>query len=525
MRWDFPYSSQRMPVMADHMVASSQPLAVQAGVDCLRRGGNAVDAAIATAITLTVVEPTSNGLGSDAFAMVYCGGNLYGINGSGRSPQAWSYEQFAHLQAMPQLGWQSVTVPGAVSVWVALSERFGCLPFEQLFTAAIGYAKAGFAVSPITADVWQKSAERFQDCVEFKRVFMPRGRAPDTGQRFENPDQASTLNCIAQSKGQAFYQGELAARIVRAANDEGAAWSMADLQQHQAQWVSPLSINYYGYDVYELPPNGQGIAALIALALLQHMEIERLALDSVDSLHLQIEAMKMGFQAVERYLADPEWMQIPAQTLLQPALIERHAAQIDLAKAQTLPYTVPTDHGTVYLTTADASGMMVSMIQSNYMGFGSGVVVPQTGIAMQNRACGFTLQPGHPNQVDGGKRPFHTIIPGFVCKDGQALLSFGVMGGRMQPQGHVQMIVRILSGDQNPQAASDAPRWCVLEDGRVALEPHMPQASIDALRQRGHAIKIESNRSIFGGAQLIMKQGKGYIGASDHRKDGLAAGF
>jgi gamma-glutamyltranspeptidase/glutathione hydrolase len=525
MHWDFPYPAQRMPVMADCMVASSQPLAVQAGVDCLRRGGNAVDAAIATAITLTVVEPTSNGLGSDAFAMIYHQGELYGINASGRSPRAWTYEQFAQLQSMPQLGWDSVTVPGAVSLWVALSERFGSLPFEQLFTQAIGYAQGGFNVSPITAAAWRRAGERYAEFAEFQRVFMPQGQAPATGQRFANPDQAATLRGIAASKGQAFYQGDLAARIVAAANDAGAAWDMADLQQHKPAWVAPLSIDFYGYAVYELPPNGQGLAALIALALLQRLDIARWAPDSVDSLHLQIEAMKAGFQAVQRYLADPDWMRIDAQALLQPEVIERHAALIDNAKAQTLPYRLPTDHGTVYLSTADASGTLVSLIQSNYMGFGSGVVVPGTGIALQNRGCGFSLERGHPNQVDGAKRPFHTIIPGFVCKDGQPVLSFGVMGGRMQPQGHVQMIVRILSAGQNPQAASDAPRWCVLEDGSVAVEPGLPQASIDALRRRGHQIKIESAHAIFGGAQIIMKQAQGYIGASDHRKDGMAAGF
>ena len=406
-----------------------------------------------------------------------------------------------------------------------MSQRFGCLPFADLFSAAIGYAEAGFAVSPITANAWQKSAERLQEFAEFKRVFLPNGRAPEAGQRFANPDQAATLRNIAASGGQAFYQGDLAERMVHTANQAGAAWAMGDLQEHQAEWVAPLSINYYGYEVYELPPNGQGLAALIALAVLQRLAIDRLAADSVDSLHLQIEAMKAGFQAVERYLADPAWMTIQAQALLAPEVVARHAAQIDLTKAQTLPYRLPTDHGTVYLTSADASGNMVSMIQSNYMGFGSGVVIPDTGIAMQNRGCGFSLERGHPNQVDGGKRPFHTIIPGFVCKDGKPLLSFGVMGGRMQPQGHAQMIVRILSAGQNPQAASDAPRWCVLEDGSVAVEAGMPRATIDALRQRGHQINIEQNRAVFGGAQLIMRQGQGYIGASDYRKDGLAAGF
>jgi gamma-glutamyltranspeptidase/glutathione hydrolase len=289
--------------------------------------------------------------------------------------------------------------------------------------------------------------------------------------------------------------------------------------------VPPLTVDFYGFDVYELPPNGQGLAALIALALLQRLDIARHAPDSVDSLHLQIEALKAGFHAVERYLADPAWMEIHAQALLQHDVIARHAAAIDSRKAQSLPFRLPTDHGTVYLAAADASGMMVSMIQSNYMGFGSGVVVPGTGIALQNRGCGFSLQPGHPNQVDGGKRPLHTIIPGFVAKDGKPVMAFGVMGGRMQPQGHVQMIVRILSGGQNPQAASDAPRFCVMEDGSVAVESNMPQTAIEGLLQRGHNVRIEHNRSLFGGAQAIMRQDHGFIGASDHRKDGLVAGF
>ena len=525
MDWSFPYPSQRMPVMADCMVASSQPLAVQAGVDCMRRGGNAIDAAITTAITLTVVEPTSNGLGSDAFAMVFHDGKLHGINGSGHSPRSWTYEQFAAFESMPQLGWLSVTVPGAVSVWMALSQRFGSLPFAQLFAAAIAYAQDGYAVSPITAQAWHKAGERFQDCAEFKRVYMPHGQAPEVGQRMRNPDQADSLRRIAESAGQAFYQGELAARMLRAANSAGVAWDMADLSEHQSEWVAPLAINYYGYDVYELPPNGQGMSALIALALLQKLDIASLAPDSVQSLHLQIEAMKIGFQAVEQHLADPAWMAVEAQALLLPEVIERHAKQIDRKKAQAIPFRLATDHGTVYLSTADASGNMVSLIQSNYMGFGSGVVIPESGIAMQNRGAGFSLKRGHPNQVDGGKRPFHTIIPGFVCKDGQPVLSFGVMGGRMQPQGHVQMLVRILGADQNPQAASDAPRWCVLEDGSVALEATIPQATVTALRALGHQITIETNSALFGGAQLIMKQASGYIGASDHRKDGLAAGF
>ena len=526
-RWDFPYQSQRMPLMADQMVATSQPLAAQAGIDMLRQGGNAVDAAIATAITLTVVEPTSNGLGSDAFAMIYHDGELTGVNGSGRSPQAWRYEQFADMAKMPQLGWSSVTVPGCVSVWVELSRRFGKLDFEQLFSHAIAYAKNGYVVSPITAAAWKKAQKRYANYSEFKRVFLPGGKAPECGERFFNSDQAITLAKIAASNGRSFYQGELAEHIAQASKSEGGLLTTDDLSAHKPQWVEPLSIDYYGVQLHELPPNGQGMAALIALSLLQRLDVDRFAVDSVDSLHLQIEAMKLGFQAAEHYVADPEFMAVDPKMLLAAENIDAYAAKIDLQQAHYLPFRLPTDHGTVYLSAADQNGMMVSFIQSNYMGFGSGVVIPATGISMQNRGCGFSLEQGHPNQVDGGKRPYHTIIPGFVTKDGKPLLSFGVMGGRMQPQGHVQMMVRIFNYGQNPQSASDSPRWCVLPDGSVAIEAHFPQKIADGLANRGHSIARESNPSLFGGAQIIMKQdqGQGYIGASDHRKDGCAAGY
>jgi len=525
MNWNFPYHSQRMPVMAENMVATSQPLAVQAGLDILRQGGNAVDAALATAITLTVVEPTSNGLGSDAFAAIWNGTELTCINGSGRSPRAWKFEHFSHLKAMPTLGWQSVTVPGAVSVWMELSRKFGKLPFEALFTQAIDYAENGFPVTPIIAAAWQKSQSRFQDFPEFQRIFLPHGKAPEAGERFYNPALATTLRGIATTHGEIFYRGRIADLIAQDAEHHGALLTTQDLAEHRPEWVTPLSIDYYGVTLHELPPNGQGLAALIALSILAVLKIDQYQTDSLDSIHLQIEAMKIALDAVSRYLADPHWMTITPASLLHEKNIQRIAAKIQRQQAQQLTYEVPGDHGTVYLSAADKQGMMVSFIQSNYMGFGSGVVIPGTGISLQNRGNGFSTQQGHPNQVDAGKRPFHTIIPAFVTQNNRPILSFGVMGGRMQAQGHVQMMVRLFNYQQNPQAASDAPRWCVMQDGSIALEPEFPHSLLAGLQQRGHVIKTDEERTLFGGAQLIMKQNDMYIGASDHRKDGLAAGF
>ena len=522
---EFIYFSGRMPVYAQNVVATSQPLAVQTGLNILRQGGNAIDAAIATAITLTVVEPTSNGLGSDAFAMVFKDNELSGINGSGRSPAAWSYDQFSKRDKMPTTGWQTVTTPGAVSVWVELSKRFGNLSFKDLFKDAIQYAREGFIVSPITAQAWQKAEQRYTDFEEFKRIFLPNGIAPKVGERFKNEDQARTLEAIANSGGNDFYQGKLAAQIAKAAANDNAHLTEQDLLNHNVDWVKPLAIDYYGVTLHELPPNGQGLAALLTLGMLQECDINQYPLDSVDSLHVQIEAMKMAFHAVETYLADPDWMSITNEDLLRPESIKLNAAKIKMHRASELPYELASDHGTVYLTTADQDGNMVSFIQSNYMGFGSGIVIPGTGISMQNRGHGFSLKQGHPNQIDGNKRPFHTIIPAFVTNGGQPVMSFGVMGGRMQPQGHVQMMVRIFTYQQNPQTASDAPRWCVLEDGTVAIEPHMPESLLQGLKERGHKITTKENQATFGGAQLIINRGGNYIAASDHRKDGLAAGF
>lgn len=522
---DFPYASQRMPVMAKNVVATSQPLAAQAGLRMLLSGGNAVDAALATAICLTVVEPTSNGIGSDAFCILWDGKELHGLNASGRSPKALTPKRFAGRSEMPVDGWDSVTVPGCVSAWVALSEKFGKLPFEKLFESAIDYAHNGFLVSPITAASWYNQAEHFKKFPEFADKFMPQGRAPKAGEVFRFEDQARTLEQIASTKGEAFYRGDLADKMVADAKRHDALLSDEDLATHQADWVGTISQAYKGLEVHEIPPNGQGLAALIALGILRHHDVSQYELDSADSLHLQLEAMKLALADVYCYVSDSRTMDVNANELLGEAYLFERAKRIDMKRAQSFQHGTPKGKSTVYLTAADASGMMVSFIQSNYYGFGSGIVVPGTGISLQNRGYGFTLQRGHPNEVGGGKRPFHTIIPSFVTSSGNPVMSFGVMGGPMQAQGHVQMVLRVVDYGQNPQTASDAPRWRVLNGLQVAVEAGFSSKVLDELRARGHLLQQESEFGGFGGAQLIHKTEGGYIAGSDHRKDGLAVGF
>jgi gamma-glutamyltranspeptidase / glutathione hydrolase len=530
--FDFPYSSQRMPVMAKNMVATSQPLAAQAGLEMLRIGGNAVDAALAAAITLTVVEPTSNGIGSDGFAIVWDGTALHGLNASGRSPAAWTPEYFAKKypggNSVPMRGWDSVTVPGAVSQWVALTGKFGKLPFAKLFEAAIRYAREGHLVSPITAESWARQAEMLKGQPDFVRDFTPQGRAPHAGEKWILPGQAATLEDIAGTNGESFYRGRMAEKITAHARASGAAMTAADLANHTAAWVGTVHMDYRNVRLHEIPPNGQGLAALLCLGMLEHFDLASHPVDSAASVHLQIEAMKLAFADANRYIADAKWMDMPVEALLDKKYLKERAATIDMRRAGTPTFGIPKHGGTVYLTTADASGMMVSLIQSNYMGFGSGVVVPGTGISMQNRGHGFVLTPNHPNQVAPDKRPFQTIIPGFLTDlDNKPIMSFGVMGGHMQPQGHVQMVTRICDYGQNPQTASDAPRWIVNADGTIGLEDELKSRVGAALESMGHKLaNAEAVNFAFGGAQLIWRLGDdGYCAGSDHRKDGGAVGF
>ena len=510
---------------AKNVVATSQPLAAQAGLSMLQRGGNAVDAALAAAITLTVVEPTGCGIGSDAFALVWDGTKLHGLNGSGKSPQAWSASRFDHCRMMPEIGWDSVTVPGAVDAWQTLSQRFGVLPFADLFKPAIGYARFGYHVSPIVAAKWAEAPNRFKDFPEFAEVFLPNGRPPRAGELFAYPPMAETLTEIAATNAASFYQGKLAQKIHEHARSTGGALTQNDLAQHASQWVDPIDVDYRGYQVFEMPPNGQGIVALIALGILRHHDITRFAIDSADFIHLQVEAMKIAFSEVHCHIADPECMQLDCQQLLTDAYLSARAQQIRMDRAQTPQSVMSSDPGTVYLSAADQAGWMVSFIQSNYWGFGSGIVVPETGISLHSRGSGFCLVKDHPNQVDGCKRPFHTIIPGFVMHRNKPWMSFGVMGAHMQPQGHVQMITRVCDYGVNPQAAIDAPRWCVDENFNLALESGIRPSVIAELQQRGHRLVRRPDVGLFGGAQLIVKTKDGYVAASDHRKDGQAVGF
>ncbi len=522
-----PYGSRRSAVMADNMVATSHPLAAQAGLSMLAKGGNAVDAALASAMALTVVEPTGNGLGSDGFAILWDGKQLHGMNASGRSPAGWTPDRFK--DGIPELGWDSVTVPGAVGGWVALSERFGRLPFADLAEPAIKYAEDGFPVSPVIATLWANGAARLHDQPGFADHFMPSGRAPLAGEKFIAKDTAQSLRLIVETKGEAFYRGELAEKIVANAAKYGGAMTLDDLAAEKPDWCGTIQQKFDDLELHEIPPNGQGIAACMALGMLSHTPIHDLSPEDPKALHLMWEAMKLAFRDVDAYVADAPFMdEITSTDLLDAEYLGNRAKLIDPKRAQDFGSGAPKRGGTVYLCAADQSGMMVSYIQSNYAGFGSGVVVPGTGIHLQNRGCGFTLQEGHPNQVGPRKRPFHTIIPGFLTTKGQPRMAFGVMGGPMQAQGHLQMLLRTQIWEQDVQTAVDAPRWRVTEGLGVACETAMPADALQTLTDLGHQITLETPDAAFGfgGAQLIHRlDNGGYAGGSDPRKDGCAIGF
>ncbi|QRR35912.1 gamma-glutamyltransferase family protein [Hydrogenophaga sp. YM1] len=531
--WNNPYPVSRAPLMARNAVATTQPLAAMAGLRMLLKGGNAIDAAIATAAALTVVEPCSNGLGSDNFAIVWDGERLHGMNSSGVAPMGWSKAYFdqKHGGQMPLRGFDAVTVPGAVGGWAALSERFGALPFADLMAPAIELAERGHAVAPVIAKKWAQAVPLLRDKPGFAQAFLPRGRAPQAGERFAFPDAARALRAIAQTRGEAFYRGEIAAAIEAFAREHGAQLRASDLAAHQAQWVRPIEIGFAGHTVHELPPNGQGIAALMALGMLEQLDIGRFGADSIEGQHLQIEAMKLAFADTYRWVADERYMtEVTAADLLDPAYLRERAQRIDPKRAIDPGPGEPPRGGTVYLTTADAQGRMVSLIQSNYLGFGSGVVVPGWGVSLQNRGHGFTLQDGHPNQVAPGKRPFHTIIPGFLTRGGQPVMGFGVMGANMQPQGHVQTLVRMLVHGQQPQAASDAPRWKWGKGLDVDFESTMNPALREGLKALGHRFEPTADSYLdFGSGQFIARLSDdledGYVAASDSRRDGQAVGF
>jgi gamma-glutamyltranspeptidase/glutathione hydrolase len=534
--WGTGYDSRRSPVFARNVVSTSHPLAAQAGLRMLQNGGNAVDAAIATAAAMTIVEPCSNGLGSDAFCILWDGKELHGLNASGCAPQGWTPEYFAGkygpgAKTPPKRGWDSVTVPGAVAGWVALHKRFGKLPFADLIAPAIEIAERGYAVPVIVQGKWRAAAalDEITSQAGFAQAFLPRGRAPMVGERFTFEQAARTLRLIALTTGEAFYTGEVAAAAEGHAKANGGVMTAADFANYRPEWVTPIQRDYRGHTVHEIPPNGQGIAALIALGILEKFDLASLPVDGIASQHLQVEAMKLAFADVYKYVAEPKTMRMTAAQMLDDSYLASRAKLIDPKRAQDYGPGHGPQGGTIYFTAADESGMMVSFIQSNYMGFGSGIVVPGYGLSLQNRGHGFTLDRSSDNLVAPGKRPFHTIIPAFMTKDGQPQMSFGVMGGDMQPQGHMQTVVRMLDYQQQPQAACDAPRWR-WNSGLLNCEPGFDPATAQGLRELGHTVQdFDDSYQDYGAGQFIWRLGdpavEGYAAASDPRRDGQAAGF
>ncbi len=537
--WQPQFKTYRSSVMATHgMVATSQPLAAQAGLDILRKGGNAVDAAIATIAAMCVVEPCSTGIGGDAFALIWSAKEqqLYGLNGSGPAGMALDAEAIrsAGNSKMPALGGIAVTVPGSVRAWQSALERFGSIGLDSLLASAIDLAENGFPVSQIIADQWQRSEEKMSRLADSKRVWLPNGKAPTAGQVFANQEFAQTLRTLANEGYDSFYTGPIAEQIVQAVQADGGVLTEDDLAAYAAQWVTPISADYTNsrgetYTMHEIPPNGQGLTALIALNILDGMDLQAVDWGSADYWHILIEATKLAFADAAAYIADPEHAPVPVDGLLSKAYAAKRRAEIDMGKAQIFEPGKPDQRGdTVYLTVADGEGNMVSWIQSLYMGFGSGLTAGNTGVQLQNRGANFSLEIGHPNEAAPGKRPYHTIIPGFITHNQQAWSSYGVMGGFMQPQGHVQVGLNLFEFDMNPQQAMDADRFCWQYDNVVSLEHSMPKRVIAELQKRGHVQYGKSASGLgYGGGQVIVRDEKTGVlyGGTEPRKDGIVAAY
>lgn len=538
-----PYPSRRtVQYAARGMVCASHPLAAQAGLQVLRKGGNAADAAVATAAALTVVEPTSNGLGSDAFALIWHDGRLRGLNASGPAPAAldmnvvrsrgWGAAD-GHL---PAFGWAPVTVPGAPAAWAELTRACGRLSLADNLAPAIELAREGHAVALTVAWYWQRAWQRYSaglpgvessQLAEWFRIFASGaasgGHAPRPGETWKSPHHAETLALIAESGSRDFYEGVIARRIVEAAEKTGGYLHASDLRDFAPEWVQPISVPYKGFDIWEIPPNGQGLAALMALNILS--EYRPTHHDDPAVIHRQLEAMKLAFADAHATVADQRFANVPVQALLDPANARRRASLITDA-AQDFKAGVPLPGGTVYLCTADADGTMVSYIQSNYMGFGSGIVVPDTGIALNNRGHCFSLDERHPNSLQPGKRPYNTIIPGFLTKGGRAVGPFGVMGGFMQPQGHLQVVMNSVDFGMNPQQALDAPRWQWTKGLEAELETGFDREILLGLQRRGHQARYQSDAGSFGRGQIIWKHDDdGFVGGTESRADGSIAGW
>jgi len=548
-----PFASRSEVIAPGAMAATSQPLATQAAVETLRHGGSAVDAAIAANAVLAVVEPTGCGPGGDLFAIVWdaASGRLHGLNASGRSPAGLT---LAHLRSLrleriPSRGPLPISVPGAVDGWFRLHGRFGRLPMAELFAPAIHYAEAGFPVTEVIAHTWEKESAALAGQPGFAATFLPGGRSPRKGEIFKNPGLAATLRALAGGAGaggrDAFYEGELAHAIADAVAAAGGFLSAADLAAHRSSWVEPVSVSYRGHEVWELPPNGQGLAALQMLAILAEYDLRAAGFGSADHLHLLIEAKKLAYEDRARFYADPDFARTPVAALLSPTYAAVRRKRIDLRRAAFAHAADdPADHepeildagDTVCLATGDAAGNMVSLLQSNFRGMGSGIVPAGLGFSLQDRGELFALEPGHPNVYAPGKRPFHTIIPAFVTRDCRPRLAFGVMGGGFQPQGHVQILLNWLDFAMNLQEAGDAPRALhegsseptgerMDDGGRVSLESGFPYETIRELIERGH--QVGWNVGDYGGYQAVAwdEEKRVYYGASEARKDGQAAGF
>lgn len=524
------YFSHRNPVYAKNgMVATSEPQASQAGLDILRKGGNAIDAAIAVAACLTVTEPTSNGIGGDNFAIVYINEKLYGLNSSGFCPETLTLDKLIN-QEIPRFGVYPITVPGAVRGWVTLHQKFGKLPFIDVLKPAIDYARNGFVVGETVAKYWKIAHQVYQKNLTdpiyepWFSTFTKQGKIPEKGDIWTLPDHADTLEKIGLTLGYAFYHGELADQIDAYIRKYEGFLTKNDLASFQSEWVNPIKTNYRGVDVYEIPPNGQGIVALMGLNILENFEFKKK--ESTFTYHKQFEAMKLAFADGHQFISEPHTMPYTTHELLSKAYAKKRAKKIT-SLALEPEAGIPESSGTVYLATADSEGNMVSMIQSNYMGFGSGVVIPKTGIALHNRGHNFSTNPNSPNVLAPLKRPYHTIIPGFLIKENEFMGPFGVMGGFMQPQGHIQVVMNLIDFKLNPQQALDAPRWQWMENKRFTVEPDFDKRIMKQLINKGHDVQIDQNLGSFGRGQIILKQkqSNSYIGGTEKRCDGAISSY
>lgn len=528
-----PFSAKRHTVFAKKgMVATSQPLAAQAGIEILQKGGNAIDAAIATAAALTVVEPTSNGIGGDAFALVWVKDQLHGLNASGPAPQSISADEVKKrgFTKMPTYGTVPVTVPGVPAAWATLSKRFGKLSLLESLKPAIRYAEEGYPLTPILGKYWKRAYTKFKE--EFTdeafegwfETFAPGGKAPEIGELWRSEGHAKTLQAIGESEGRSFYEGELAEQMDAFMKKHEGFLTKEDLCKYEPEWVNPISTQYRGYDVWEIPPNGQGMVALMALNNFERLSKPQW--QSAQTLHEQIESMKLAFTDGKAFITEAADMPIETEELLSKEYADKRSQTISEIASNPEPYELPKG-GTVYLAAADEEGNMISYIQSNYMGFGSGIVIPGTGISLQNRGHDFSLDDNHPNYLKGGKRTYHTIIPGFLTKDGKAVGPFGVMGGYMQPQGHFQVVTNTVDYALNPQAALDMPRWQWIKEKSIFVEPEFPNYIVQELERRGHQVTITPDGGSFGRGQIIWRNPETGVlmGGTESRTDGTIAAW